>query len=145
MKKNAVRNIAVAVLVALLVISLLGPMFGCTPANSEEAALDLVRAQATQDLRCKASDVTVQKMAQQGTSYEFQARGCDDIYTYGVECGAPDTSDGKCEIVDGVRGVGIGGLWNAANKAASALADEVRAAQAREAREASELEQRKTR
>lgn len=79
----------------------------CGRGSGEDAAYDIVKAKAKQDLGC--DDVTVKKMAQDGAMFEYQAKGCDDLYTYGVDC------DGGCKIVAGVRGQGIGGLWNKAS------------------------------
>jgi hypothetical protein len=96
------RRLAVAVAAVALLASV-----ACTRAGGEDDAYDLVKAKAKQDLAC--DDVTVRKMAQDGARYEYQATGCSDIYSYGVEC------DARCEIFAGVRGPGLGGLWNQAS------------------------------
>ncbi len=79
---------------------------GCTHPSHEDDAYDLAKAQAKSDLGC--SDVTVRKMGQLDDNYEYQAKGCDDVYSYGVEC------DGGCRIAAGVRGPGLAGTWHKA-------------------------------
>jgi hypothetical protein len=92
--------------------------FACTRGGGgEDDAYELVKSRATKDLNC--SDVDVKKMAQDGAAYEYLATGCDDIYTYAVECSA------RCEITAGVRGRGLGGLWNAADKFISGVAKDI--------------------
>lgn len=100
---------------ALAVVSV--TLLACTRGGSEDDAYDLVKSRAAKDLSC--SDVAVKKMAQDGNAYEYQATGCDDIYSYGVDC------DGGCEITAGVRGRGLGGLWNAADSFISGIAKDM--------------------
>ncbi len=77
----------------------------CSSAGTtEDTAYDLVKAKATKDLGC--GEVTVKKMAQAGDTYEYQASGCNDLFSYGVDC------DGGCRVVAGVRGPGLAGVWN---------------------------------
>lgn len=90
--------------VSALLVSLV--FAACTAASHEDAAYDLVKAQAAKDLGC--GDVTVKKMAQADDAYEYQASGCSDLFSYGVDC------DGSCRIVAGVRGPGLGAMWNKA-------------------------------
>jgi len=109
-----------------IVVALLAcTSFACTRSGgSEDDAYDIVKAKAAKDLACE--DITVRKMAQDGTSYEYQATGCSDLYTYGVDC------DGSCEIVAGVRGRGLGGLWNTAGKLIDDIAKDLAEADKRQ-------------
>lgn len=102
---------------ALAALSLTSSLACTRSSGGEDDAYDLVKSRAAKDLSC--SDITVRKMAQDGNSYEYQATGCDDIYTYGVDC------DASCEVVAGVRGKGLGGLWNAADKFIGGIANDI--------------------
>ena len=92
------------VLVTAALLLTLSSIGACSAVNVEDTAYDLVKAKARQDLSC--DDVTIKKMAQAGEAFEYQAAGCSDLYSYGVDC------EDKCTIVAGVRGPGLGGLWN---------------------------------
>lgn len=115
------KHVALVALLALVALS----SVACTRGGSEDDAYDLVKSRASKELNC--SDITVRKMAQDGGTYEYQATGCDDIYTYAVECSS------RCEITAGVRGHGIGGLWNAAGKLISGIANDLEDADKRQA------------
>lgn len=90
---------------ALLLLSGLLIVSSCTSsANHEDTTYEMAKTQAKRDLGC--SDVQVKKMSQLEEAFEYQAEGCDDIFTYGIDC-----ADG-CQVVAGVRGKGLGAVWN---------------------------------
>ena len=88
----------------LAVVAALATQPGCPKRNSEDDAYDLVKVQAVRDLGC--ADVSVKKMGQSDSAYEYQATGCSDVYSYGIDC------EDTCTVVAGVRGPGLAGSFS---------------------------------